>query len=104
MAPRRALVYAFTNGRIERIRTSAGGLAGLGIYLRGDDGHRYFYAHLDGFADGLFTGQRVEAGQLIGYNGSTGNAAYSAPHVHFEIHPGGGSAVNPYHWLTPVCP
>ncbi len=102
MAPRRAKVYAFTNGRVERMK--AGGIGGIVLYLRGDDGHRYYYAHLDGYADGVRPGGRVEAGQHIGYNGSTGNADYSAPHVHFEVHPGGGSATNPYHWLTPVCP
>lgn len=45
-----------------------------------------FYAQLDGYSD--VAGQNVEAGTLIGYNGSTGNAG-SAKHVHFEYHPGG---------------
>ncbi len=102
MAGRRAKVYAFTNGRVSRMKS--GGIGGIVLYLQGDDGHRYYYAHLDGYAAGIFAGKRVEAGELIAYNGSTGNAAYSAPHVHFEVHPGGGSATNPYHWLTPVCP
>lgn len=104
MAPRGVNVYAFTTGRIERMNGTDRGLGGITLYLRGDDGHRYYYAHLSGFADGVFAGKRVEAGELLAYNGSTGNAAYSAPHVHFEVHPGGGSAVNPYYWLTPVCP
>ncbi len=102
MAPRRAKVYAFTNGRISRMKS--GGIGGTVLYLQGDDGHRYYYAHLDGFAAGISPGKRVEAGELIAYNGSTGNAQYSAPHVHFEVHPGGGGATNPYQWLRPVCP
>ncbi|MBW3561606.1 MAG: peptidoglycan DD-metalloendopeptidase family protein [Actinobacteria bacterium] len=101
MAPYGANVYAFTNGRVQRISSS--GLGGLGLYLWGDDGIQYYYAHLKGIAPGVYAGKRVEAGQLVAYNGATGNASMSAPHVHFEVHPGGGGAVNPYHWLTPVC-
>lgn len=101
MAPYGANVYAFTTGRIQRISNS--GLGGLGLYLWGDDGVQYYYAHLAGIAPGIYVGKRVEAGQLVAYNGASGNASMSAPHVHFEVHPGGGGAVNPYHWLTPVC-
>lgn len=101
MAPYGADVYAFTNGRIQRISSS--GLGGLGLYLWGDDGIQYYYAHLSGIASGVYAGMWVEAGQLIAHNGASGNASMSAPHVHFEVHPGGGGAVNPYHWLTPVC-
>lgn len=101
MAPYGADVYAFTTGRIQRISNS--GLGGLGLYIWGDDGIQYYYAHLSGIASGVYVGMRVEAGQLVAYNGASGNASMSAPHVHFEVHPGGGGAVNPYHWLTPVC-
>lgn len=97
----RAEVYAFTNGRISRISRS--GLGGLGVYLWGDDGNEYYYAHLDGIASGVRAGMRVEAGQLLAYNGASGNAGRSAPHVHFELHPGGGRAVNPYMWMAAAC-
>ncbi|MBW3578585.1 MAG: peptidoglycan DD-metalloendopeptidase family protein [Actinobacteria bacterium] len=101
MAPYGAPVYAFTTGRIRQFSSS--GLGGIGLYLWGDDGVQYYYAHLKGYAAGIHPGKRVEAGQLVAYNGSTGNADRGAPHVHFEVHPGGGGAINPYHWLTPVC-
>jgi peptidoglycan LD-endopeptidase LytH len=99
MAPHGARVFAFVNGVVSRESTSSNG--GIQLYLQGDDGNEYFYAHLSGYA--VSTGARVRAGQLIAYNGQTGNAQYTAPHVHFEVHPGGGSPVNPYPYLKPVC-
>jgi peptidoglycan LD-endopeptidase LytH len=99
MAPHGARVFAFVNGVVSRESSSANG--GIQLYLQGDNGVEYFYAHLSGYA--VSTGTRVRAGQLIAYNGQTGNARYTAPHVHFEVHPGGGSPVNPYPHLKPVC-
>ena len=101
MAPRSANVHAFTDGRISRLKT--GGLGGIVAYLQGDDGVRYYYAHLEGYVDGLRVGQRVEAGELIAFNGDSGNARGGATHVHFQVHPGGGGPVNPYPWLRAVC-
>jgi murein DD-endopeptidase MepM/ murein hydrolase activator NlpD len=99
MAPHGARVFAFVNGVVSRESSSSNG--GIQLYLQGDNGTEYFYAHLSGYA--VSEGTRVRAGQLIAYNGQTGNAAATAPHVHFEVHPGGGGAVNPYPILKPVC-
>jgi peptidoglycan LD-endopeptidase LytH len=96
-----APTYAITAGVIQRHSNSA--LGGLGLYLRGDDGNVYYYSHLNGIEPGGRVGNRVAAGELIARNGSTGNASPSAPHVHFELHPGGGAAVNPYPWLAAAC-
>jgi peptidoglycan LD-endopeptidase LytH len=98
MAPHGARVFAFVNGVVSRESTSANG--GIQLYLQGDNGVEYFYAHLSGYA--VSAGTRVRAGQLIAYNGQTGNARYTAPHVHFEVHLGGGP-VNPYPYLKRVC-
>jgi peptidoglycan LD-endopeptidase LytH len=100
MAPHGARVFAIVNGVVSRESSSANG--GIQLYLQGDNGTEYFYAHLSGYAVGA--GTRVRAGQLIAYNGQTGNARYTAPHVHFEVHPGGGAPVNPYPYLRRVCP
>jgi murein DD-endopeptidase MepM/ murein hydrolase activator NlpD len=88
-------VYAVVDGVLtDRAWDQPGKRAGNAWTLTAPDGTYYFYAHLSGFADGLEEGSRVRAGQIIGYVGATGNAA--GVHLHFEVHPGGGHAVNPY--------
>ena len=92
-------IHAYVDGVISRESYSS--LGGVTLYLQGDDGNEYYYAHLSRYF--AHTGQRVQAGELIAYNGQSGNAAATAPHLHFEVHPGGGSPVNPYPWVTRAC-
>jgi murein DD-endopeptidase MepM/ murein hydrolase activator NlpD len=90
-------VYAVVDGTLtQRAWDQPGRRSGNAWWLTAADGTGtyYFYAHLDDFAPGLSVGSRVEAGQIIGFMGNTGNSAF--PHLHFEIHPNGGGAVNPY--------
>lgn len=91
-------IYAVADGVITRM-LSGGPLSGNSIRLTIADGTYFFYAHLDGFAPGLTVGQTVRAGQIIGYLGSTGS---TSNHLHFEVHPKGGAAVNPYPLIKAV--
>ncbi len=75
-------------------------LGGISFYLVGDDGNTYFGTHLDRLSG---VRGRVPAGTVVGYVGNTGNARGTPPHLHFEIHPRGGGAVNPYPTLTRYC-
>lgn len=101
IAARGTPLVAIESGVVSRIGN--GGLGGKTVWLRSDTGHSYYYAHLDGWAAGLSTGDRLDVGELLGYNGNTGNAIYTVPHLHFEYHPNGGSAVNPYPLVADLC-
>jgi len=77
------------------VRFEDGGLGGKAAYVTQPDGTFYYMAHLDGFAPKLASGAAVKQGQVVGYVGDSGNAVGGSPHVHFEVHPRGGAAVNP---------
>ncbi len=101
IAARGTPIAAIYSGTIRRTQSST--LGGLTIWLLSDAGDEFFYAHLDSYAAGISGGTKVNEGQTIGYNGSTGNAPDYLPHLHFEYHPGGGSAVNPYPLVKSIC-
>ena len=75
-----------------------GGGGGMGAYIAGDDGNRYVYYHLSQYVG---PPRHVAPGEVIGKVGATGDA--SGPHLHFENHPGGGAAVDPYPTLIKIC-
>ena len=95
LAPYGSPVYAVVSGSI---RSASSSLGGISLYLDGDNGETYFYAHNS--ANVASTG-RVGAGDLVAKVGSTGNAG-GTNHVHFERQVGGRS-VNPYDFLRRLC-
>ncbi len=100
-ASRGTPLVAMETGRIYRLSNST--LGGLSIYLLGNSGDVYYYAHLDAFADGLAGGQSVSAGDLVGYVGTTGNSPSWIPHLHLGWQPGGGDWANPYPIVNDIC-
>jgi hypothetical protein len=114
MAARRTVAVAAEAGKIKYWTSSAA--AGCMLYLYGKSGTTYLYIHLNNdvtkgndnrgkcvpgmaYAKGLQDGASVEAGQAIGYVGNSGDADYTDPHLHFEVHPNDGGAVNPFPYL-----
>jgi hypothetical protein len=112
MAPYGARVHAAMGGTVTYITGLTEALPAWGwmITIAGDDGRRYSYIHLgrqdrdwrEAYVPGLARGSRVERGQHIGFNGCSGNASCSAPHLHLEIEdsritdPYGSNRMNPY--------
>jgi murein DD-endopeptidase MepM/ murein hydrolase activator NlpD len=99
LAPLGTPVYAAQSGRFVADSNSLGGIS-ANVYS--DTGDRTYYAHMSSYA-GVASGAHVPAGMLIGHVGNTGDAAGGPYHLHFEYHPGGGSAVDPYRMLVAVC-
>jgi hypothetical protein len=114
VAMKRSLALAAEAGKVEFWKSSAS--AGCMLYLHGASGTDYYYIHLNNdltpkndnrgkcvagtaYAKGLKNGAKVVAGQPVGFVGDSGDADGMHAHLHFELHPGRGKAVDPYPWL-----
>lgn len=62
-------------------------IGGYRLWLRDEDGDEFYYAHLSAYSELAVEGRSVQAGDVIGFVGATGDADGGAPHLHFEIHP-----------------
>jgi hypothetical protein len=114
LAAKRSPAVAAEDGRIKFWTTSAN--AGCMLYLYGAGGTTYLYIHLNNdvtkgndnrgkcvagvaYWPGIKDGQKVKAGQPIGYVGNSGDANSTAPHLHFEVHPNDSAATDPFPYL-----
>jgi hypothetical protein len=112
LAAKKSPAVAAETGRVKYWTTSAS--AGCMLYLYGQSGTMYEYIHLnndltmrddnrgrcvEGTAYAVKNGTRVAAGQQIGFVGNSGDADGAHPHLHFEFHPNGGKATDPYPYL-----
>lgn len=102
MADRGTPLLAVADARVIRLSRTESGLGGISLWLERADGTQYYYAHMTTITDGLAEGSKVAVGQLVGTVGNTGDARYGAAHLHFEIHPGGGAAINPYPYVKAI--
>jgi murein DD-endopeptidase MepM/ murein hydrolase activator NlpD len=100
-APKGTEIVAVADGVISFIGDQK--LGGHCIWLTNENGASFYYAHLDRWAAGLYEGMEVQAGDLIGYVGNTGNARYTPSHLHFGINEN-DDMVNPYPILTHAIP
>ena len=114
MAPKKSVAVAVEAGTVKFWTTSW--RAGCMLYLYGKSGTTYLYIHLNNdrtmandnkgacvpgiaYGRGLKNGSRVKAGQIVGYVGDSGDANGGNAHLHFEVHPNDGGAVDPYSYL-----
>jgi hypothetical protein len=108
--PWHAPVVAVEDGRVEYSQSALGGCM---LYLYGRSGTMYLYIHLNNdltakndnrggcveevtFA--VPDGAKVTAGQQVAWVGDSGDASGN-PHLHFEVHPSGGTDVDPFRYL-----
>jgi peptidoglycan LD-endopeptidase LytH len=77
-------VRSATDGYVMRVGESP--LGGKTVSVLGAGRRSYYYAHLDSYAEGIAVGDYVTRGRVLGYVGTTGNAAGTSPHLHFGVY------------------
>lgn len=98
-AKRGTPVLSTTSGIVSQIGHN--NLGGQVIWILGPGLSRHYYAHLDAYAEQIREGDWIEAGDIIGYVGNSGNARSTPPHLHYGIYLAGQGAINPYPYLMP---
>ncbi len=99
-APAGTPLVAAERGVVTKVGSNR--LGGLTVWLHGQSGTDWYYAHLLAHAPDLAAGQVVDAGTLLGYVGNSGNAATTPSHLHLELHPNGAEAVDPFPLLNVI--
>jgi murein DD-endopeptidase MepM/ murein hydrolase activator NlpD len=103
-APLGAPILACADGVVFSVGWNEVG--GNRLWLRDNEGNEFYYAHLSAFSPLAVNGNRIKAGEVVGFIGNTGDATGTPYHLHFEIHPvsllhlGYDGAVDPTPYLT----
>jgi murein DD-endopeptidase MepM/ murein hydrolase activator NlpD len=97
-APQGTPIYFATSGYVLKVGENT--LGGQTVSVAGAGGRVYYYAHLDSYARNLHEGNYVTPRTILGYVGTTGNAAGTPPHLHFGVYVPGGGAINPLPLLS----
>jgi murein DD-endopeptidase MepM/ murein hydrolase activator NlpD len=102
-APLGAPILAVANGTVFSVGWNDVG--GYRLWLRDRGGNEFYYAHLSAYTTLAVNGRHVQAGDVVGFVGNTGDAEGTPFHLHFEVHPvsllflGYDGAVNPTKYL-----
>lgn len=97
-APRGAIIASPTEAVVTKIADK--GLGGIQVWTANPGGHSYYYAHMNGVFEDLEVGDELDAGDIIGFVGDTGNAQGTSPHLHFGIYTNDREVLNPYEMIT----
>jgi murein DD-endopeptidase MepM/ murein hydrolase activator NlpD len=103
-APMGAPVLAVARGSVFSVGWND--IGGNRLWLRDTQGNEFYYAHLSAFSTLAINGAQVQAGDVLGFVGNTGDAETTPPHLHFEIHPVGylslgyDGVIDPNPWLN----
>jgi murein DD-endopeptidase MepM/ murein hydrolase activator NlpD len=92
-APQGTPIYSATSGYVRNIGENT--LGGQTVSVIGAGGRSYYYAHLDSYAPRIREGDHVTTRTVLGYVGTTGNAAGTPPHLHFGVYAPSGAAIDP---------
>ena len=84
------------SGKVLSVRT--GGKGGYTVTIMGNDGHKYYFAHMESEAR-VERGETINAGTHVGYVGNSGNAAGTSPHLHLSMRDSQNRIVNPFNYL-----
>src|SRR5690606_4751199 len=101
-ADRGTRIVAIQDGVVVRANRGDSGLGGLTVTYRTADGSEWYNAHLETVAEGIAPGVAVRQGQTVGTVGNSGNARSAPPHNHIGRRHG-GSWVNPWPTISPLC-
>jgi murein DD-endopeptidase MepM/ murein hydrolase activator NlpD len=101
-APEGTPLVAVTDGTTFLVENFDDDIGGVSLWIRTASGDTYYYAHNSANVVRA-SGVHVRRGQIVAYVGRSGNAGGTEPHLHFEIHPGGGAPTNPTAAVYAAC-